>query len=36
MDQKHLFFFHLLLGDEDLAIELFYIRNSLVGTTVCF
>jgi hypothetical protein len=26
MDQKHLFFFHLLLGDEDLAIELFYIR----------
>jgi hypothetical protein len=26
MDQKHLFFFHLLLGDEDLAIELFRIR----------
>jgi hypothetical protein len=26
MDQKHLFFFHLLLGDEDLAIELLYIR----------
>jgi len=37
MDQKHLFFFHLLLGDEDLAIELFYMRiYSLVGTTVCF
>jgi hypothetical protein len=26
MDQKQLFFFHLLLGEEDLAIELFDIR----------